>query len=194
MTSKYLIFVLSLVLVTACSNVNTPHGHQEAVYMGSIELSMGETGLQVQSNELLACASISVGESTVDTSTGFSFSVPYTITTDNCDDPLSNLGLIPLNLPNTVGNSPLVSGATPIPQDVAESIDYIGVRDVSTSASELNAALESAETALDLSNATIIPSAFVDGNVAFTTSASFSGSMVVGVFALTDTAPPLPGF
>ena len=197
---RYLVLFVTLLLVAACSDHSMPtsDNSQDTTYLGSIELTLGDTGLQVQSNELLACARINVGNSTIDDNTVFSFSVPYTIDTSNCSETLANLGLIPLNVSNTVGNSPFVSGATAIPQAVAESVTYVGATDVSASESELNAALSGVDTpslpgTIDIAGATIIPRAFVDGTVAFTASESFSGSMVVGVFSIAESDENLPG-
>lgn len=188
---RFFILFVTLLFVAACSDSSMPtaDNSQDTTYLGSIELTLGDTGLQVQSNTLLTCARFSLGNSTINTNTGFSFSVPYTIDTSGCSEQLTNLGLIPLNLPNTVGNSPFVSGATAIPQAVAESVEYVGATDISANESALNAALSGDSTpslpgTIDIASATVIPSAFVDGTVAFTTTESFSGSMVVGVFSL----------
>ncbi len=188
---RFFILFVTLLFVAACSDSSMPtaDNSQDTTYLGSIELTLGDTGLQVQSNTLLTCARFSLGNSTINTNTGFSFSVPYTIDTSGCSEQLTNLSLIPLNLPNTVGNSPFVSGATAIPQAVAESVAYLGTTDVSASESALNAELPGANTnEFDLTNAAIIPVAFTNNSVAFTASESFSGSMIVGVFSLLDSA------
>ena len=182
--TKYLVLFIGLSWLVACTSAPpsapTPEAEPRPVFLGSVELSLSDTDLQVQDNDLVTCARFSLGAGTTDTRAGFSFSAPYTINTDNCDDDVPNIALVPLNLSSTVGNSPLLGNVSP---EVAASLGYVGTADVSDREQALNDAISFADI-------TVIPRAFVGGTIDLTASAPFSGGIVLGIFAFDEPLVP----
>lgn len=182
--TKYLAWLVGLIWLVACTSTPpstpTPEAEPSPVFLGSVELSLSDSNLQVQDNDLVTCARFSLGEGTTDTSAGFSFSAPYTIDTDDCDEDVPNIALVPLNLSSTVGNSPLLGDVSP---DVAASLGYVGTADVSDREQALN-------DAISFASATVIPRAFVSGTIDLTASAPFRGGIVLGIFSLPGVEAP----
>ena len=177
----FVFFIGMSILLAACSS-STP---DEAAplpweYLGYVELAIADDDFSVQSLTFLSCASFSFVDPEVDTSAGFSFSAGYAIDSQNCADAPADLGLVPLNLAATIGNSPLFGNVSP---EVAASLSYPGSSDISAIAADLNSLLPL--------TGSVIPAAFVAGDFTIASSASLSGSgIILGIFSLPGVEAP----
>lgn len=172
-----LLLGLSLVLLAACSSSTPPSDTPTSPrFLGEITLSLHEGDYEPQSPRMLSCASFRFLERSIDTSQGFRFSAPYSIDVSACPELPATIALVPLNLPGTIGNSPLFG--TNITEEVADSLQYPDALAIPEQADALNASL--------LVSGEVIPVVFAEGNVTLTASAAIQGGIVLGVFAGLD--------
>ena len=177
--NTFVLAALSL-LLAACSTGTAPVQQQSPEFLGSVTLNLGQDGLSVQEVDFLTCVGFSFSDVVIDLGEeDFVFTADYAFNTDGCEgDAPTDLGLVPLNLPSTVGDSPLFGN---VPLEVADSVMFADAVDVSDIAADLNAALTL--------SGEVIPLAFVGGTFGLLTNESFSGGIILGVFSLPGVEP-----